>query len=88
MSNIISPKPWNIAEGESTPESIYMNRRDFIKGTTLATLAATASFYGCGIGPTPNHTFSTPIRVVVEHPQTQRQIAFWDCLACFCLAWL
>ena len=43
-----------MAEGEATPESVYMNRRDFIKGTSIATLAATASFYGCGIGPTPN----------------------------------
>ena len=54
MSNLIFPKPWKIAESESTPESIYMNRRDFIKGTSLATLATTASFYGCGIGPTPD----------------------------------
>ena len=43
-----------MAEGEATPESVYMNRRDFIKGTSIATLAATASFYGCGFGPTPN----------------------------------
>ena len=54
MSNLIFPKSWNMAEGEATPESVYMNRRDFIKGTSIATLAATASFYGCGIGPTPN----------------------------------
>lgn len=54
MSNLTFPKPWKIAESESTPESIYMNRRDFIKGTSLATLAATASFYGCGIGPAPD----------------------------------
>jgi len=54
MSNLIFPKSWNMAESESTPESVYMNRRDFIKGTSLTTLAATASLYGCGIGPTPN----------------------------------
>ena len=54
MSNLIFPKPWSIAESESTPESVYMNRRDFIKGTSLATLATTASLYGCGIGPTPD----------------------------------
>jgi len=54
MSNLILPKPWSIAESESTPESVYMNRRNFIKGTSLATLATTASFYGCGFGPTPN----------------------------------
>ena len=54
MSNLTFPKPWRIAESESTPVSIYMNRRDFIKGTSLATLATTASFYGCGIGPTPD----------------------------------
>ena len=54
MSNLIFQKSWHIAESESTPESVYMNRRDFIKGTSLATLATTAAFYGCGIGPTPN----------------------------------
>ena len=53
MSNLIFPKSWNMAESEATPESVYMNRRDFIKGTSLATLATTASLYGCGIGPTP-----------------------------------
>jgi len=54
MSNLIFQKSWNMAEGEATPESVYMNRRDFIKGTSLVSLAATASLYGCGIGPTPN----------------------------------
>ena len=54
MSNLIFQKPWSIAESESTPESVYMNRRNFLKGTSLVTMAATASFYGCGIGPTPN----------------------------------
>ena len=54
MSNLIFQKPWSIAESESTPESVYMNRRNFLKGTSLVTMATTASFYGCGIGPTPN----------------------------------
>ena len=54
MSNLILQKPWNMAESEATPESVYMNRRDFIKGTSLATLATTASLYGCGISPTPD----------------------------------
>ena len=36
MSNLTFPKPWKIAESESTPESIYMNRRDFIKGTSIS----------------------------------------------------
>jgi len=35
MSNLIFPKSWNMAEGEATPESVYMNRRDFIKGTSI-----------------------------------------------------
>ena len=54
MSNLIFQKPWNMTESEATPESVYMNRRDFIKGTSLVTLATAASLYGCGIGPTPD----------------------------------
>ena len=54
MSNLIFQKPWNMTESEATPESVYMNRRDFIKGTSLVTLATAATLYGCGIGPTPD----------------------------------
>jgi len=43
-----------MTESEATPESVYMNRRDFIKGTSLVTLATAATLYGCGIGPTPD----------------------------------
>ena len=54
MSNIIIPKSWNMAESEATPESVYMNRRDFIKGTSLVTLATMASLYGCSMGSPPD----------------------------------
>ena len=54
MSNLIFQKPWSMADSEATPESVYMNRRDFIKGTSLVSLAATASLNGCGIGTTQN----------------------------------
>ena len=54
MSNIILPKSWNMAESEATPESVYMDRRSFIKGTSLVTLATAASFYGCTVNSTPH----------------------------------
>ena len=54
MSNIILPKSWNMAENEATPESVYMDRRSFIKGTSLVTLATAASFYGCTVNSTPH----------------------------------
>ena len=43
-----------MAENEATPESVYMDRRSFIKGTSLVTLATAASFYGCTVNSTPH----------------------------------
>lgn len=47
MSNIIIPKPWKISENEVTPESVYVNRREFIKGMGLLTLYSSLLVSGC-----------------------------------------
>jgi sulfoxide reductase catalytic subunit YedY len=52
MANIILPKGWAIPETEATSESAYMNRRTFIKGTSLGALATTGLLAGCS-PPTP-----------------------------------
>ena len=68
MSNIILPKSWNMAENEATPESVYMDRRSFIKGTSLVTLAAAASFYGCSMSSTPDP--DTPIELTANEKRS------------------
>ena len=68
MSNIILPKSWNMAENEATPESVYMDRRSFIKGTSLVTLATAASFYGCSMSPTPDP--DTPIELTANEKRS------------------
>lgn len=39
MPNIHIPRPWEISEREVTPESIFINRRHFLKGLTVAGLS-------------------------------------------------
>ena len=52
MANIILPKGWEIPETEATSESAYMNRRTFIKGTSLGAFATAGLLAGCS-PPTP-----------------------------------
>ena len=51
MHHIKIPEGWEIAENEATPEAVWTNRRDFIKGTSLACLATAALVTGCGQNP-------------------------------------
>jgi len=48
MAFIRPSKGWEISENLATPESVFMNRRDFLKGTTLAGLGTALALYGCG----------------------------------------
>ncbi len=40
MANIIIPPGWHIPDREATPESVYFNRRAFIKSAGLGIAAA------------------------------------------------
>ena len=50
MSHIIIPKPWKISDKDITPENIYLNRRDFVKGMGLLTMYSTLMASGCSSG--------------------------------------
>ena len=54
MSHIHIKKDWAIADNLTTPESAYMCRREFIKGTILTTAATVGTLYGCGPSYTSN----------------------------------
>lgn len=47
-------KKWAISDNLATPESAYMQRREFLKGTALTTLATMGVLYGCGPSSAPN----------------------------------
>lgn len=53
MANIILPPQWQIKENETTPKSIYTNRRSFVKQLGLGTigLAGTGMLAGCMSNP-------------------------------------
>ena len=51
MSNIRIPKGWEIDESLATPESLYLNRRRFLRQTGIAGLGALAVATGCGGAP-------------------------------------
>ena len=51
MSNIKISKGWEISGNLATPESVYMRRREFLKGAALTTLATTALLTGCTSRP-------------------------------------
>jgi sulfoxide reductase catalytic subunit YedY len=53
MAHIHLQKEWRIAENLATPESTYMRRREFLKGTALTTAAAVGALYGCGPSSLP-----------------------------------
>lgn len=50
MSHIRISKSWEISGNLATPESVFMNRRKFLQGTALTTLATTALLTGCTSG--------------------------------------
>ncbi len=55
MAHIIVPPSWRLPEGAATPESVYVNRRTFIKqmgalGMGLSALAMTGGLLGCASG--------------------------------------
>jgi methionine sulfoxide reductase catalytic subunit len=47
MSHIKISKGWEISGNLATPESVFMNRRKFLQGSALTTLATTAYLSGC-----------------------------------------
>jgi sulfoxide reductase catalytic subunit YedY len=54
MPQIHIKKDWKISENLATPESAYMRRREFLKGTALTTAATVGVLYGCGPSSPPN----------------------------------
>ena len=54
MPQIHIKKDWKISENLATPESAYMRRREFLKGTVLTTAATIGVLYGCGPSSPPN----------------------------------
>lgn len=46
-------KDWEISDNLATPESAYMRRREFLKGTALTTAATVGTLYGCGPSSPP-----------------------------------
>ena len=48
MAHIHIKEEWKISENLATPESAYMRRREFLKGTALTTAATVGALYGCG----------------------------------------
>ena len=51
MSHVKFSKGWEISSNLATPESVYMNRRKFLQGAGLTTLATTALLSGCTSRP-------------------------------------
>lgn len=54
MAQIHIKKEWGIAENLATPESAYLRRREFLKGTALTVAAILGTLYGCGPTSPPN----------------------------------
>jgi len=50
MSQIHIPKGWEMPENEITPESVYLNRRDFIKASAAVTAFSAGLVTGCAPG--------------------------------------
>ena len=59
MSNIRIPKGWEIDESLATPESLYLNRRMFLRKTGMAGLGLMAVATGCGGAPAESLTSTT-----------------------------
>ena len=55
VSQIKISKGWEISGNLATPESVFMNRRKFLQGTALTTLATTALLTGCTSRPPDPH---------------------------------
>ena len=53
MPHIHLKKAWSMSENLATPESAYMRRREFLKGTVLTTAATVGALYGCGPSSLP-----------------------------------
>ncbi len=47
MANIKIPNDWEVSENETTPESVFMDRRKFLKGTGTIALFSAISWAGC-----------------------------------------
>ncbi len=54
MPHIHIKKEWEISDNLATPESTYLRRREFLKGTALTTAATIGVLYGCGPSSPPN----------------------------------
>ena len=52
MANVIIPPEWRIADSEATPESVYLNRRAFLKSSGMG--MAALGFGACGSEFTPS----------------------------------
>jgi methionine sulfoxide reductase catalytic subunit len=53
MAHIQIKKEWRISENLATPESAYLRRREFLKGSALTAAATIGTLYGCGPATPP-----------------------------------
>ena len=53
MANVIIPPGWRIPDREATPESVYYNRRAFLKQAGLGVAAAGLGACGTDFTPIP-----------------------------------
>lgn len=77
MSHIIIPEPWEISGNEATPESVYMNRREFVKGMGLLTLYSALLAGGCSPGngavnPPPETNLTAAEKKLYPAPQNKK----------------
>ena len=55
MAHIHLKNDWEISENLATPESVYLRRREFLKGTAITTAATVGALYGCGPSTPPKN---------------------------------
>ena len=77
MSHIIIPKPWKIIDDEVTPESVYLNRREFVKGMGLLTLYSSLLAAGCSPGngavnPPPETNLTATEKILYPAPRNEK----------------
>jgi sulfoxide reductase catalytic subunit YedY len=75
MGHIRISKSWEISGNLATPESVFMNRRKFLQGAALTTLATTALLTGCAPRPPdPNNETALSAAEQKVYPARRNEI--------------
>ena len=76
---LIKSRPsWAIAESEATPEDVYMNRRQWLKGAGFAGLGLAAAMGGMGGGSKAALAASTALGGIGGYPATRNEMFTLD----------